>query len=143
MIKYLLLDLIVWISLFYYTYYKSCMGTSFDYKDLTHISNLLLPLRNDSSHSKGHRSQMSIYCGTFFPVAIFNWMDLLMIYISSKMSLLLQLTIQDIYDFRSIYDNWIMNKYIIIYFHQFEYPAWKNKISKCISIIGWNFLSNL
>lgn len=32
-------------------------ATSFNCKEHTHISNLLLPLRNDSSHSIGRRSQ--------------------------------------------------------------------------------------
>ena len=52
-----LLNSIKGISLFCYICFTSSVATSFDYKDLTHISNLLLPLRNDSSHSKGHRSQ--------------------------------------------------------------------------------------
>ena len=92
------------------------MATSFDYKDLTHISNLLLPLRNESSHSKGHRSQNVYLLRNVFScchLQLNGFVDDLHII---AMSLLLQLIIQNTYDFRSIKDNGIMNKCLIIYF---------------------------
>ena len=42
------------------------VATSFNCEEYTHISNLLLPLRNDSSHSKGSQVTKCIFIAEHF-----------------------------------------------------------------------------